>query len=72
MEKSVLKRYQAAIEQAETDTEYCALDLALRKLEPELSALLESLAEEQSDIIVDYLGICAQINERLLEIACQC
>lgn len=63
-------RYCAVQKAMETDEEYLWLEERRLQQDRRLAALLDSLPEEQKGIIIEYIGICAEQSERILEIAC--
>ena len=70
MNKGAYARYRRLVEQLETDPEYLTLEKARGEREPALLAVMECLADEQRAVITDYLGIRAELEQRMLEIAC--
>ena len=59
-------------EKLENDEELKHLKQQLQKTSEQVSLLKEQLTEQQQDILTEYLGICAEIDQRIVEIACFC
>ena len=53
-----------------TDPEYLELEQHFRELEPRFRAVTQTLTEEDRSVITEYIGICAELQNRLLELAC--
>jgi hypothetical protein len=71
MKISVQQRLLAAQEAAIKDDDYRQLALEHEEMNRTLLILLESLPEEQKETVLDYLGLCAQMHMRMLEILCE-
>lgn len=56
--------------QLETDPEYLALEDERRVRERAFLEAIEALGEEQRAAVMDYIGICGELSQRMLEIAC--
>lgn len=70
MPETAHKRYLAIHKAIETDGEYLFLQAQLRDNAPLFAAVMDSLTPQQQEIITQHLGICAQLQERTVEIAC--
>ena len=70
MAKKAYRRYQWIQGQVETDAEYRALKRRLETQESAFFAVMENLTEDQQQTIHEYIGLCAELDERELEIAC--
>ena len=69
MSNSYYARY-CAIEQAlEDDEELKDLKQRLQKSERNLRAMMPNLTGEQQEILTEYLGVCSEIDQRIVEIA---
>ena len=62
--------YNAIGEHLETDEELNYLKQKLQEASKQLCVLMSQLSAEQRDILTEYLGICAEIDQRIIEIAC--
>ncbi len=54
----------------EADPEYALLERRRNALEPRFLAVLGTLPEEHRAVVMEYLGICAELGERETEIVC--
>ena len=70
MPETAHKRYLAVNKAIETDGEYLFLQTRLRDNAPRFNAVMDSLTPQQQEIITEHLGICAELQERTVEIAC--
>ena len=70
MTESAYKRYCAVQKALETDEEYLALEEKRKEQSRQFLALLDSLPEEQRETVTEYIGICTEVNDRIVEIAC--
>ena len=64
------KKFCCLQKQLETDPEYLALEDERRVREHSFLAAIGDLREEQRAAILDYLGVCGELAQRMLEIAC--
>lgn len=64
------ERYTFVQKRLETDAEYLALEERHREQYREFQELMQSLTEEQRQVVTEFVGICAELDERALEIAC--
>jgi len=69
MDKQAYDQYVKVCQLLEQDPEY--LDLEKKRLtrEADFRMLLSELTHSQQEILIDYMGICAELQERILEIA---
>ena len=65
-------RYNAIEEKLENDEELNFLKQRLQETEEQVHTLMSQLTEEQRTILTEHLGICAEIDQRIVEIACFC
>jgi len=63
------ERFCALNAQIQSDDELYDLMHRLHTESEALEQLLDRLSPEDSSIITEYLGICGEINERIVEIA---
>lgn len=70
MSNDFYTRYNAIEEQLEMDEELNHLKQKLQEASKQIRALMSQLTAEQRDILTEYLGICAEIDQRIIEIAC--
>lgn len=70
MSKEAYVRYKQLMNQLEIDPEYLALEDERRTRERLFLAVIENLSEEQRAAVTDYIGICGELEQRMLEIAC--
>ena len=63
-------RYCAIEKALETDEEYLALQKALGACLPRFQAAMAALSEDERAVITEYLGICAEMEERIVVLAC--
>lgn len=66
----VYRRYLQLQTKLETDEEYMALMGQREAKLPAVKAALEILPEEQRAALIAYLGLCAELENRAMEIAC--
>lgn len=66
----VYRRYLQLQTMLETDEEYIALMVQREAKLPALMAALEILPEAQRDAVTEYLGLCAELENRAMELAC--
>lgn len=64
------ERYCWILEAKESDPEYLSLRQRFLDQEPEFRALMQGLPLEQREVITEYLGILAELEERAMELAC--
>ncbi len=69
MTNNYYARYYAIEEALENDEELNHLKQRLQQTEQEVRAIMPNLTEEQHQILTEYLGICAEIDQRIVEIA---
>ena len=69
MLKNVYDKYCAINEQLEKDKELIYLRKRLKTESTAFDDLLDRLSADDQQIIVEYMGICAEIDERIVEIA---
>ena len=65
-------RYCAIEEKLEIDEELNHLKQRLQETSEQVRTLMSQLTEEQRGILAEYLGVCAEIDQRIVEIACFC
>ena len=63
-------RYCAIEAKLENDEELNHLKQRLQDSSEKICALMSQLTEEQQVILTEHLGICAEIDQRIVEIAC--
>ncbi len=69
MEKAVLERLLEVHDTAREDPTYLALLREYRSLDRQLLDLLEELPPEQADLLCRYTMSCADLHQRLMELA---
>jgi len=65
-------RYCAIEEKLENDEELNHLKQRLQETSEQVRTFMSQLTEEQRQILTEYLGVCAEIDQRIVEIACFC
>ena len=65
-------RYCAIEEILENDKDLNHLRARLQTIADQIHTLLSHLTEEQRQILIEYLGVCAEVDQRIVEIACFC
>ena len=70
MLKDVYARYCAMEEQLENDRELGALKQRLAEETTALNRILDRLPEEDRAVILEYLGLLAEIEQRTVELSC--
>ena len=65
-------RYCAIEEKLENDEELNHLKQRLQETSEQVRTLMSQLTEEQRGILAEYLGVCAEIDQRIVEIVCFC
>ena len=70
MSSDLYARYNTIEEQLETDEELNHLKQRLRKTSEQVHTLISQLTAEQQDILTEYIGTCAEVDQRIVEIAC--
>lgn len=70
MIESAARRYQRVQSLLETDREYIGLLRRQQELEPVFQAVFCSLSEPDRAILTEYLGLLAEQENRVLELAC--
>ena len=69
MDQSAAARMIQIQEQAMHNTEYRALLAEYRQRSEELARVLETLSNEDRNVIEDYLGLTAEMHRKILEMA---
>ena len=64
--------YCAIEEKLENDEELKHIKQRLQETAEQVRALMSQLTEEQRQILAEYLGTCAEADQRIVEIACFC
>ena len=57
-------------ENALQDDQYQQLLTEYHMINRQFTHMVESFSPEQKDLVLDYIGIIAEMNRRLLELAC--
>ena len=70
MSNDFYARYCAIEEKLENDEELKYLKQRLQETSGQVRALMTQLTEEQRTILAEYLGSCAEVDQRIVEIAC--
>ena len=70
MLKEAYARYCAIEEQLENDKELGALKQRLAEETAALNRILDRLPEEDRAVILEYLGLLAEIEQRIVELSC--
>lgn len=70
MGKDFYERYKWIARQLETDPEYLHLMARLREHEPAFQAALKALSQEDRESILEHMGICGELSDRMMEICC--
>jgi hypothetical protein len=70
MEDKVHARFKWIKRQVEADAEYLHLLQRLQLATPDFLAAVNTLSQEQRDSVYEYIGICAELSDRVTEIAC--
>ena len=70
MLEQAYKRYEYIRKAQESDSEFLALRQRFLAQEPVFRTLMEGLQPEQREVITEYLGILAELEERVMELAC--
>ena len=65
-------RYCEIEEKLENDEELNHLKQRLQETSEQVRTFMSQLTEEQRQILTEYLGVCAEIDQRIVEIACFC
>lgn len=65
------KKYWKLWDMAQEDPQYRMLLLRMGPLEREYDKVLQTLPREQMDTVCDFVSLCEEMNERILEIACE-
>ena len=65
-------RYSTIEEKLENDEELKCLKQRLQETSGQVCSLMAQLTEQQRSILTEHLGICAEIDQRIVEIACFC
>lgn len=61
-------RYRAIEQLLEDDAELKHLKQRLQQAEEKLRVMMPSLTGEQKEILTEYLGVCGEIDQRIVEI----
>ena len=64
------RRYLQLQAMLEADEEYISLTDRREAILPALMAALDALPEAQRDAVIEYLGLCAELENRTMELAC--
>ena len=72
MIEEAYSRYCAIEEKLENDEELNHLKQRLQETSEQVRILMSQLTEEQRNILAEYLGTCAEADQRIVEIACFC
>lgn len=64
------QRYCALQKELETDSEYMVLKQQLYDQLPDFQKVLQMLSPEYQSVILEHMGICAEMAQRETEIAC--
>ena len=64
------QRYCALEKELETDSEYMALKQQLYDQLPDFQKVLQMLSPEYQSVILEHMGICAEMAQRETEIVC--
>ena len=70
MQKNALETLQMLQEALQSDEEYQAMKKEYRLRQAQLRKVLEALPEEQRTVILEYIGLCAEMEVRTTEVAC--
>lgn len=70
MQRNALKKLQMLQEALQSDEEYQAMKKEDRLRQAQLRKVLEALPEEQRTVILEYIGLCAEMDVRTTEVAC--
>lgn len=70
MQRNALKKLQMLQEALQSDEEYQAMKKEYRLRQAQLRKVLEALPEEQRTVILEYIGLCAEMDVRTTEVAC--
>lgn len=70
MQKNALEKLQMLQEALQSDEEYQAMKKEYRLRQAQLRKVLEALPEEQRTVILEYIGLCAEMDVRTTEVAC--
>ena len=65
-------RYCAIEEKLDKDEELNHLKQRLQETSGQVHSLMAQLTEQQRSILTEHLGICAEIDQRIVEISCFC
>jgi len=63
-------RYCEIEEKLENDEELNHLKQRLQETSEQVRTFMSQLTEEQRQILAEYLGTCAEADQRIVEIAC--
>jgi len=72
MSNDYYTRYCAIEEALKNDEEINHLKQRLQETATQIPILISHLTKEQRQILTEYLGLCAEIDQRIVEIACFC
>lgn len=64
------QRYCALEKELETDSEYMVLKQQLYDQLPDFQKVLQMLSPEYQSVILEHMGICAEMAQRETEIVC--
>ena len=69
MSQTAYARYLWVTEQTGIDPEYRELERQRVDAEPQVKAFLDTLSQDQRDMLMDYFGILQEMELRVLEFA---
>ena len=72
MSDNSYQRYKWVRSQLETDVEYQYLLRRLGECAPAFGEAVAALSPDHRDAVMEYLGILAELDARVLELACFC
>ena len=70
MDERAYLRYQQLNDRIESDGEYRFLQAQRLNQMTAFMAVLERMPTAEQEIVLEYLGICGEIGERRVEVAC--
>ena len=72
MGNSAYRQCQLVQKAVESDREYAELNRLRQLCEADYRQVIQTLSPQQHQIITEYIGICAEMTERIVELACFC
>ena len=72
MSNDFYARYCAIEEKLDKDEELNVLKRRLWETSEQINTLMSQMTGEQQQILAEYFGTCAEIDQRIVEIACFC